>query len=258
MKKVLLFGLALCLLVMVKSGSWIGAAEERKLIIGFDDSFAPFGFRNEKGEYVGFDIDLAELVLEKSGYEYEFQPIDWATKETELNSGNIDLIWNGYTVTEERKKVVDFSDAYINNRQIILVKQDSSIQTKKDLEGKVVATQAESSSLDSINKDTHLVQSLDGGAAVTYSSFVEVFAELDNGRADAIVVDERLATYFLRQSEKENQYRILKENLGEEAYAIGFRKEDKALREAVNEALAEVVEQGKLKEIEAKWFVDLD
>lgn len=258
MKRLVSFVVGVLVLVGILLGSKnVEANQNRKLIIGFDDTFAPFGFRDEKGDYVGFDLDLAKEVLGSLGYEYEFQPIDWATKETELNTGNIDMIWNGYTVTEERKKVVDFSDAYISNRQIILVKEGSNIQTKADLEGKVVATQAESSSLDSINKDKSLVQSIDGGEPVTYSSFVEVFADLDNGRADAIVVDERLATYYLSQSDKAGQYRVLKENLGEEEYAIGFRKEDKALQEEVNKALAQVLSQGKLKDIEAKWFADL-
>lgn len=228
------------------------------LIIGFDDTFAPFGFKNEQGEIVGFDVDLAAEIFERMDAEFEFQPIDWSTKETELTSGNIDMIWNGYTVTEERQKVVLFSDPYVDNRQIILVKADSEVQNKADLAGKVVATQAESSSLEGILKDEEFTKSIDGGAPVTYSTFVEVFADLDNGRADAIVVDETLVTYYLSQNDKQADYRILEDNFGEEQYAVGFRKDEEAFVKEFNKTLAAIKEDGTFAEIEAKWFADLE
>ncbi|MBK0347713.1 amino acid ABC transporter substrate-binding protein [Aerococcaceae bacterium zg-ZJ1578] len=230
----------------------------QKVTIGFDDTFAPFGFKNEQGEIVGFDVDLAESVFSRMGVSYEFQPIDWSTKETELKMGNIDMIWNGYTITEEREKVLQFSDSYVDNRQIIIVKKESEIQTKADLAGKIVATQAESSSLEGILKDSAFVESIDGQAPITYATFVEVFADLDNGRADAIVVDETLATYFLSKNKQGDAYRILKENFGEEKYAVGFRKSDAAFVEKFNAALAAVKQDGTFAEISKKWFEDLE
>lgn len=232
--------------------------EGETIIIGFDDTFAPFGFKDEEGNIVGFDIDLAEEVLSRMNVSYEFQPIDWTTKETELNTGNIDAIWNGYSVTDEREKVVDFSLPYIENRQIILVKADSEIQNKGDLAGKTIATQADSASLEGILKDKEFVASLDGEAPITYSTFVEVFADLDNGRVDAIVVDETLATYYLTINKQADDYRILEDNFGEENYAVGFRKSDTAFLELFNATLQEVMDDGTFDEIKEKWFVNLE
>ncbi|MBF6978304.1 amino acid ABC transporter substrate-binding protein [Aerococcaceae bacterium zg-BR22] len=231
--------------------------QDKKVIIGFDDTFAPFGFKNEQGDIVGFDVDLAKTVFERMGVTYKFQPIDWSTKETELTMGNIDMIWSGYTVTKERSKVLQFSDAYMDNRQIIVVRKDSKVQTKADLAGKIVATQAESSSLAGMLKDTTFVDSIDGQAPVTYATFVEVFADLDNGRADAIIVDETLATYFLSKNKQGDSYRILKEHFGEETYAVGFRKTDTAFVQRFNEALAAVKKDGTFAEITKKWFDEL-
>lgn len=232
--------------------------EGDKVVIGFDDTFAPFGFKNEKGEIVGFDVDLAKEMFGRMGVDYEFQAIDWSTKEIELASGNIDMIWNGYTVTEERGKVVLFSDPYVDNKQVIIVKADSDVQTKADLAGKVVATQAESSSLEGLLKDEAFLETIDGGEPVTYATFVEVFADLDNGRADAIVVDETMATYYLAQKGDGDQYRILGDNFGEEVYAVGFRPEDKAFVQEFNETLKAIQEDGSFEEIEAKWFADIE
>lgn len=229
-----------------------------KVVIGFDDTFAPFGFRNDQDEIVGFDIDLATEIFGRMDVEFEFQPIDWSTKETELSSGNIDMIWNGYTITPEREKLVLFSIPYFENRQIILVKEESDINSKSDLEGKVVATQAESSSLEGILKDEAFISTIDGGEPITYATFVEVFEDLDNGRADAIVVDETLATYFLAQKGEAAIYRILEDDFGEESYAVGFRKSDQAFVTQFNAVLSAVQEDGTFKEIKNQWFKSIE
>ena len=111
--------------------------DKETLIVGIDDAFAPMGFRDDSGKIVGFDVDLAKEVIERLGKEVEFQPIDWSMKETELNSGNIDAIWNGYSLTEERKQKVAYTDAYMQNSQLIVTLKDSSIKTKKDLKGRL-------------------------------------------------------------------------------------------------------------------------
>ncbi|XJS09921.1 amino acid ABC transporter substrate-binding protein [Aerococcaceae bacterium WGS1372] len=241
--------------------SWVKAQEinkEESVIIGFDDTFAPFGFKNEDGEYVGFDIDLAKEILGRLEVEYEFQPIDWSMKETELNTGNIDMIWNGYSVTPEREEIVQFSDPYIKNRQVIIVKVDSEIQSKADFAGKIVATQEQSASLEAIMNDEDFAASIDGGQPITYATFVEVFSDLDNGRADGIVVDELLATYFLEQQENAEDYRILEDNFGEEDYAVGFRKDDIAFVEEFNGVLAEIIEDETFDEIKSQWFTEVE
>ena len=130
--------------------------QAKKIIMGLDDTFAPMGFRDESGELVGFDIELAKEVAKKLDVEIEFQPIDWSMKETELNTGNIDLIWNGYSITEERKEKVAFSTPYLANSQIVVTLADSSIVKLADLEGLAVAVQAESSAVDAAHSKEDL------------------------------------------------------------------------------------------------------
>lgn len=257
-KKMVLAMVGLLVMAPTVSAAEAVIEEGDKVVIGFDDTFAPFGFKDEKGNIVGFDVDLATEVFGKMKVEFEFQPIDWSTKETELTTGNIDMIWNGYTVTKEREKVVKFSDPYMDNRQVIIVKADSELNNKKDLEGKVVATQAESSALEAILSEEDFTKTIDGSAPITYATFVEVFADLDNGRADAIVVDETLATYYLSQKENSADYRIMEDNFGEESYAVGFRPADSKFVETFNKTLKEVVSDGTYDKIKAKWFAEIE
>lgn len=230
------------------------AAEEAKvLVMGLDDTFAPMGFRNEKNEIVGFDVDLANEVAARNGWEIQFQPIDWAMKETELNAGNIDMIWNGYTITEERKEKVNFSDPYLANAQIIVTMADSDITAIADLAGKAVATQAESSSLDAARAQAGFVESLKDGKLIEYATFNEVFNDLESGRTDAIIVDEVLARYYMN-NKGGDAYKVLEENLGPEEFGVGVRKDDAELLDALNATLNEMKEDGTYDEIYGKWF----
>ncbi|MFL2099322.1 amino acid ABC transporter substrate-binding protein [Desemzia sp. FAM 24101] len=239
-----------------ETDSYEQIVEEGKITVGLDDTFAPMGFRDSNGEVVGFDIDLANEVGDRLGLDVEFQPIDWALKETELNNGNIDAIWNGYTITEERQEQVDFSTPYLENSQIVIVLEDSPIQTIADLSGKVVAAQQSSSAVDAINADpSNIVDQFANQEIVVYPSNNDVFNDLGSGRSDAIVVDETLGRYYMKQNE-DMAYRVLEENFGEEEYAVGFRKVDDQLTEAVNGALEEMRADGTFDEIYAKWFAE--
>ena len=137
--------------------------DKDELVIGLDDTFVPMGFKDESGELVGFDVELAKAVGEKLNKKIKFQPIDWSMKETELNNGNIDLIWNGYSINDERKQKVEFSNAYLNNRQVIITLADSTVNSKKDLEGKKIGAQNQSSSVDAVEADGDLIKTFDGG-----------------------------------------------------------------------------------------------
>ncbi|MGP6138835.1 MULTISPECIES: amino acid ABC transporter substrate-binding protein [unclassified Jeotgalibaca] len=224
--------------------------------VGLDETFAPMSFRDTDGEIVGFDVDLAKEIGAIMGVEFEFQPIDWVMKETELNAGNIDLIWNGYTITEERKEKVAFSDPYLENSQIIVTLSDSDIETKSDLAGATVATQQASATLDAMNADeTGIVQEFDGGEPILYPTFNDVFNDLESGRSDAIVVDEVLGRYIMKQKGSD-KFKVLDEDFGDEEYGVGMRKEDTALQEAINDGLTELKENGKYDEIYAKWFAE--
>ena len=225
-----------------------------ELIIGLDDTFAPMGFKDKDGKLVGFDIDLANEVSKRINKKVKFQPIDWSLKETELNAGNIDLIWNGYSITEERKEKVLYSEPYIDNSQLIVVLKDSSIKTKADLANKNVATQRDSSTIDAFkNDETKIVEKFNQGEPLLYATFTDVFMELDNKRADAIVGDAVLVKYIIKQKGSDN-YRILEDNFGEEQMGIGMRKEDSQLKEVIDNTLNDMKNDGTYDQIFNKWF----
>ena len=226
-----------------------------KFVIGLDDTFAPMGFRDEKGELVGFDVDLARAVGEKLGVEIVFQPINWDTKELELKNGNINLIWNGLSITDERKKQLLFSNPYLENAQIILIKIDSDIKNKADLKDRIIGTQSKSSGEEAVTKDpinTELKE------LRTYDTCDQAFLDLDAGRIEAIVADEVLARFIKANKEKnagKELYIVLEsDDFGKEEYGIGAKKEDTVLIEKINEALEELKKDGTYKKISDKWF----
>jgi len=222
-------------------------------IVGLDDSFAPMGFRDEKGEIVGFDVDLAKALGKKLGKEITFQPINWDMKETELTSGNIDFIWNGYTITDERKEKVSFSTPYLNNKQVIVTLADSPVKTKADLAGKKVGAQSESSAVSAMEKDSAIYKSFDGSKAITFEDNNQALMDLEAGRLDAVVADEILLRYYMTLKGAE-KYAVLDENFGEEEYGVGIRKDDTKMVEAFNKAYAEMKADGTLKTISEQWF----
>jgi len=238
----------------VSSGSGLDSIKDRGYIVmGLDDTFAPMGFRDNAGELVGFDIDLAKEVFKRADIEVRFQPIDWSMKETELNSGNIDLIWNGYTITEERKGKVSFTKPYLENKQIIITLAGSSIEDKQDLKNKKVALQNGSSALDAIMNYPDLVAEFNGGEPILFDTNNEAFMDLEAGRTDAVVGDEVLARYYVKQR-GEAKYKVLEDDFGKEEYGIGIRKIDEDLLKLVNETLAEMIDDGSYSEIYSKWF----
>lgn len=227
--------------------------ENGYVVIGIDDSFVPMGYKNDKGEVVGFDVDLAKEAVKRIGLQAKFQSIDWSMKETELNSKNIDLIWNGYTITNERREKVEFTKPYLENKQVIITLANSNINTKKDLVGKKVGTQNGSSSLDAINKEPEVVKVLNGGSPILFDTNNEALMDLEAGRTEAVVADEILARYYIKKR-GEAKYRILKEDFGKEEYGVGVRKQDKELSSKLNNALDDMKKDGTSSKISKKWL----
>ncbi len=227
--------------------------ERGYIVMGLDDTFAPMGFKDETGELQGFDIDLAKEVANIIDVEIRFQAIDWEMKEEELRQGNIDMIWNGYSITESRKEKVLFSDSYLTNKQIIVVLSDSTIETKKDLAGKSVAVQKQSSALEALKSDEELYAKLSGGNAIEFDTNNEALQDLEIGRVDAVVADEVLARYYINLK-GEDKFRVLNDDFGSEEYAIGLRKDAYELKEAIDNALSTLKSNGKYDEIYDKWF----
>ena len=228
-------------------------ADDKTVVIGVDDTFAPMGFRDEAGNLVGFDIDLANELLGRLGYEPKFQVIDWSMKETELENGNIDLIWNGYTITDSRKEKVNFTQSYLDNKQIIVVMADSDIATKADLEGKTVAVQKESSAYEAVMADAATAALLAGGEPVQFDTNTDALMDLEAGRSDAAVLDEVLARYYIKLRGEE-QYKVLEDNFGSEEYGIGVRKADTEFLAEIDAELTEMINDGTFAEIKGRWF----
>ena len=195
------------------------ASGGNELVVGIDDKFAPMGFRDESNEIVGFDIDYARAAAEKMGKEVKFQPIDWKSKESELSSGRIDLIWNGYTITDERKEKVLFTKPYLENSQVVAVLADSDITSISDLAGKEIGLQSLSSAADALSANEIHTQ------VKKINEFPDnmlALSDLKNGRVEAVVIDEVVMKYFM--SKEEGIYKILEESLAPEQYGIGVKK----------------------------------
>jgi polar amino acid transport system substrate-binding protein len=222
----------------------------KKLVLGLDDSFPPMGFRNENNEIVGYDVDLAKEAARRLGVELVLQPIDWNAKEQELNTGEIDCIWNGFTITEERKQNLLFTPPSLKNAQVIVVKGNSPVTTLANLAGKTVGTQAGSSSVDAIDDAPEFKASI--RELVEYKDFLTALMDLDVGGIDAVVIDLVVANDNINRSGKD--FRILTETLGEEEFGIGFRKNDKALADKVWATLLEMAGDGTVARIATQWL----
>ncbi|MDR0671631.1 MAG: amino acid ABC transporter substrate-binding protein [Oscillospiraceae bacterium] len=227
-----------------------GADVPDVLIVGLDDTFAPMGFRDEAGNLVGFDIDLANAVGRELGIEIRFQPIDWDAKDMELSSRNIDCIWNGMSRTPDREESMTLSKNYLNNRIIIMTNPDVQISSKEQLADFKVGTQAESSALEVVQSDP-IYASIEANLS-EYRTYDECILDMQAGRIDAMIVDEVLGQY--KNSNLATKLNVASADFGDDYYVIGFRKEDTALCAKVEEALRAVKASGEGAEISNAWF----
>lgn len=238
-----------------KKDNWEDFQKDKKVVIGFDNTFVPMGFQDKSGKNVGFDIDLANSVFEKYGIKVEWQAINWDLKETELKNGNIDLIWNGYSKTKERESVVQFTNQYMINEQVVVVKKSKKIKTISELKDKVLGAQNGSSGYDTFNEKPEVLKNIvKSNDATQYESFNEALIDLENDRIDALLIDKVYANYYLKQQNKLQDFDILNAGFDSEAFAVGVRKADVTLVNKVNEAFSKLYEEGKFQEISNKWF----
>lgn len=237
------------MIIAVIAGCSGSGKDDNKLVIGIDDKFAPMGFRDENNEIVGFDIDYAKAAAEKMGKEVTFQPIDWSAKESELNSGRIDMIWNGYTITDERKEKVLFTRPYLENSQVVVVLADSPLAKLADLAGKELGLQSLSSAADAL--DASPIKAEVAGVS-EFPDNVLALTDLKSGRLDGVVIDEVVARYYM--SIEQNTYKLLDESLAPEQYGVGIKKDNQALLDELQKALDELSSDGTAAEISTKWF----
>lgn len=219
-----------------------------KFILGLDATFKPMGYTDENDQIVGFDIDVAEEVCKRMGVELVKQPINWETKETDLEVGKCDCIWNGMSVSPERAEKMNLSDPYMKNAMVFVVKSDSLVASVDDLKTAKIAVQNGSTAQDILEK-SEIKDTITVSAIATN---VEALQQLEMGLCDAVFLDKIVADYEIKTSGK--ALKVLPEGLEEEEYAIGFRKNDQKLRDEVQKILVEMKKDGKLAEISTKWF----
>ena len=230
-------------------------AEEAKttdggtLIVGFDQDFPPMGFVGDDGEYTGFDLELAQEVAKRLGLEYKAQPIAWDSKDMELESGNIDCIGNGFTMTG-REDDYTWTEPYMANQQVFVVANDSDINSQADLAGKIVEVQADSSAEAALKEAPELTATFK--ELLTTADYNTAFMDLEQGAVDAIAMDVIVAGYQIQQ--RNADFKILDDSLSEEEYGVGFKKGNTELRDKVQSTLEEMAEDGTLQEVSEKWF----
>lgn len=231
-------------------------SERTQLIVGFDAEFPPYGYMDENGEYVGFDLDLAQGVCDRNGWELVKQPIDWDAKDMELSSGAIDCIWNGFTMNG-REDAYTWSVPYIDNSQVFVVAEDTGIASKADLEGKVVGVQKDSSALAALT-DEENQENLDLAASfadlVEYADYNTAFMDLEAGAIEALAIDIGVAGYQIES--RGGGYVMLEEPLATEQYGIGFLLGNEELKDTVEQTLIEMYQKGVVEETAEKYGID--
>ena len=242
MKRFLCLALTLVMAATLLIGC--GKKDKQQLIVGFDAEFPPFGYLAADGTYDGFDLAMAEELCERLGWEFKAVPIDWNSKDTELKGGNINCIWNGFTYTG-RENEYTWSDPYVDNSIVVVVKADSGIKTLADLAGKTVMAQTASSAVDGIDGNEAFKNSLK--EVVQLADYNTGFLELKQGTVDAVAADIGVAAYQVAQNGSD--YVILEEAISTEQYAVGFLLGNTELRDAVNAELKKMAADGTMLNI---------
>lgn len=252
-KKAILVLLAISLLAGLFTACGKKKGERETFVVGFDAEFPPYGYKDDDGNYVGFDLELAEEVCRRKGWKLVKQPIDWEQKNMELNSGAIDCIWNGFTVNG-REDDYTWTTAYVDNSQVVVVRKDSNIESLADLKGKVVAVQSDSAALaaftseDATEENIALAKSFKD--LIQIGNYVSAFLDLSSGSVDAVCIDVGVAYYQLNQNP---DFKILKETVSSEKYGVAFKYGNTSLRDEVQETLEEMYNDGTMQEIASHW-----
>lgn len=247
--KSIIIVLMMALSLMACSGDKATSSDKKTLTVGFDQNFPPMGFVGDDGEFTGFDLELAAEVADRLNLELELQPISWDAKDMELSSGNIDCIWNGFTMNG-REDSYTWTEAYMENKQVFVVKTDSGIESFADLGDKTVVVQGDSSAEAALKDMPELVESF--GEYMTAADYNTSLMDLGAGAVDAVAMDIIVASYQIEK--RGDNFTILEETLAAEEYGVGFLKGNEELRDKVQTTLEEMAADGKLAEISKEWF----
>lgn len=244
-------------IISLIAGTFVSCAKEEAFTVGFDAEFPPYGYKDENGEYIGFDLDLAQEVCDRNGWKLNKQPVDWDSKDLELDSGAIDCIWNGFTM-DGRENQYTWSSAYIDNSQVVVVKAGSGINKLEDLKGRIVIVQADSSALDAFTGNGATAQNKELASSFEdlqqVADYNSAFMNLEAGSADAVCLDIGVAKYEIEA--RGSKFVMLDEVVSSEKYGVGFRKGNKELRDEVEETLQEMLTDGTFGRIAEKWGLE--
>ncbi|MCY6957029.1 amino acid ABC transporter substrate-binding protein [Clostridium brassicae] len=220
----------------------------KKIVVGLDDSFPPMGFRSDEDKIIGFDIDMANEMAKRMGVEIEYMPTEWSGVIPALKAEKFNVVISAMSVTEERKKEIAFSNPYILEKQVIVVKKDNkNINSSKDLKDKIVGVQLGSTSAEAIKPIRNTMKEVK-----EYDKNTDALQDLSIGRLDAVAVDELVARYYMK--EHNDKYRVVEKEISKEPIAIGFRKEDTNLIQKFNETLKAMQTDGTMSKISKQWF----
>ena len=230
--------------------------DENTFIVGFDAEFPPYGFKDDSGNYTGFDLDLAKEVCERNNWTFVPQPIDWDAKDAEIDSGSIDCIWNGFTI-DGRENDYTWSDPYFDNKQVFIVKSDSGISSIDDLKGETVETQKDSSALAALQGDNKTIADT-FGTLTEVADYNTAFMDLESGACDAIAMDIGVGEYDIKNKDNPDDYKVLDQFITTEKYGIGFKKGNDDLKNQVQDTLNEMFKDGTVAKIAEKYGISQD
>ena len=230
--------------------------DENTFIVGFDAEFPPYGFKDDSGNYTGFDLDLAKEVCERNNWTFVPQPIDWDAKDAEIDSGSIDCIWNGFTI-DGRENDYTWSDPYFDNKQVFIVKSDSGISSIDDLKGETVETQKDSSALAALQGDNKTIADT-FGTLTEVADYNTAFMDLESGACDAIAMDIGVGEYDIKNKDNPDDYKVLDQLINTEKYGIGFKKGNDDLKNQVQDTLNEMFKDGTVAKIAEKYGISQD
>jgi len=234
--------------------TWHDVTADKTVVIGVDDTYVPMGYRDKNGRLVGFDIDLARATFKKLGLNVSFQVIDWSMKETELATGHIDMIWNGYTKTADRAKKVAFSKSYHRDAQVLVTLKANHINDTNDMANQTLAVQSGSAGLMLFDDKPAILKDKLTTAPIQYDTFDKALNDLTVGRVQAVLIDSDYARYYVAHEPNPKLYQIVSTAYGQDKYGVGFRKEDRQLRHKVNQTLTEFKQDGTLDRISERYF----
>lgn len=240
-----------------QTDNWTKIQKRGYVTIGVDDTFVPMGYRQKNGQLVGYDIDLAKAVFKTYGIKANFQTVDWSMNATELKNGTIDLIWNGFTKTPERRSKVAFSRTYLKNNQVLVSLKKDHINSLADMQGKVLGAQTGSSGSNDINKYPKLLKNrIKDNEPVLYESFTNAFIDLNSGRIQGLLIDSSYADYYIAHQKHPENFQTIRGTFPDEQFGVGMRKSDVTMKQKIDQALVKLGKDGTLEQINQKWFGD--